>query len=202
MRTRKVMAGLVVVVAIAIVAPLAISQGPDGEKGGEGMQIPPEALANMMPGEHHEYLNVLEGKWNVTSKYWMAPDQPPSESAGTSTFKWLFEGRYLQENLSMVGAMGPFQGRGFIGYDNQKKKYFSVWMDSMSTRVMVSEGTCDDSHKVFTFLEEGHNSWLGEKMKYRSVLKVINDAKVVFEMFQTGEDGQENKALEVNYTRA
>ena len=196
------MAGSVVVVAIAIVAPLAISQGPEGDKGGEGMQMTPEMMAKMMPGEHHEYLKVLEGKWNVTSKYWMDPAAPPSESTGTSTFSWFFDGRYLQENLSMEGAMGAFQGRGFLGYDNQKKKYFSVWMDSMSTGVMVSEGTCDDSHKVFTYVGEADDPWTGGHKRIRSVLKVINEAKLLFEMFETGEDGKEVKSLEVNYTRA
>ena len=106
------------------------------------------------------------------------------------------------EALSMVGAMGPFQGRGFLGYDNHKKKYFSLWMDSMSTGVMMSEGTCDDSHKVFTYVGAADDPWTGEPKKFRSVLKVINEAKLSFEMFETGEDGKEKKSLEVNYTRA
>lgn len=201
MRVRTVLAGLVLVATTAMLTRHVVSQEQTGAPEGEGMEMTPEMLAYMNPGEHHEHLKALEGKWNVVSKYWMDPSAPPSESKGTSTFGWVLGGRYLQENFSVVGARGPFEGLGFLGYDNHKKKYVDVWMDSMGTGMMASEGTCDDSHKVFTYVSEGDNPWTGGHTKYRNVLKVINESKLTFEMFETGAEGKERKSLEVVYTR-
>src|SRR6266436_3027817 len=49
---------------------------------------------------------------------------------------------------TMMGA--PFTGHGMTGFDNVTGKYWSTWNDSMSTGVMLSEGTCD-AQKVCTF---------------------------------------------------
>ena len=53
------------------------------------------------------------------------------------------DGRVLIEEVtsSMMGM--PFTGHGMTGYDNVTGKYWSTWTDSMSTGLMVSEGTCD-----------------------------------------------------------
>jgi len=34
-------------------------------------------------------------------------------------------------------------GHGMTGYDNVSGKYWATWNDSMTTGVMVSQGTCD-----------------------------------------------------------
>ena len=42
----------------------------------------------------------------------------------------------------------PFTGHGMRGYDNVSGKYWSTWNDSMSTGMMVSEGTCDAQKRL------------------------------------------------------
>ena len=100
------------------------------------------------PGPAHKVLDALAGEWNVESRWWMAPDAPPAESKGTSKRHWALGGRYVQEEFSgeMMGA--PFQGIGFTGYDNMKKKYVGVWMDSMSTAMFTTEGTADAAQPI------------------------------------------------------
>ena len=49
----------------------------------------------------------------------------------------------------MMGT--PFTGHGMTGYDNVTGKYWSTWTDSMSTGIMVSEGSCD-AEGVCTFI--------------------------------------------------
>ena len=44
--------------------------------------------------------------------------------------------------LTMPGPDGsmmqhPFNGNSLTGYDNQKQKYVNLWMDDMSTSVMI-----------------------------------------------------------------
>ncbi len=55
----------------------------------------------------------------------------------------MLDGRVMSEDFkgSMMGM--PFTGHGMHGYDNVTGKHWSTWNDSMSTGLMVSEGTCD-----------------------------------------------------------
>jgi hypothetical protein len=62
----------------------------------------------------------------------MEPGQPPLESEGTAEHKMILGVRYLQQAFTgdMMGT--PFGGIGLNGYDNQKQKFVSTWVDSMS----------------------------------------------------------------------
>ena len=42
----------------------------------------------------------------------------------------------------------PYRGHGMTGFDNVTDKYWSTWNDSMSTGIMVTEGTCDAQGKA------------------------------------------------------
>ena len=98
---------------------------------------------------------------------------------------------------------GPFEGFGMLGYDNMKKKYISMWVDNMGTGMMTSEGTADGSGKTFTFTtEEGYVCPMsGQHEKPKTVLKMVGEDKMVFEMHNKGPDGKEFMNLEVTYTR-
>ena len=87
----------------------------------------------MTPGENHRVLDALVGNWDFTIKSWMSVDAPPEESTGTSQIVWDLDGHFLKETVqgSMMGK--PFSGLGYVGYDNLKKEYESIWLDNMST---------------------------------------------------------------------
>lgn len=155
------------------------------------------------PCEFHGYLEPLVGKWNTTSKFRHDEDAPWSTSTGESVIKWVLGGRHIVENVESTSPEMPFVGMGITGYDKLKKKYVSVWIDSMSTTQMVSTGTIDDSHKVITFTGTFDDVMTGEKDKpQKTVLRFINDKKIVVEMYQRDEAGKWYMNLEVAYTRA
>jgi hypothetical protein len=154
------------------------------------------------PGEFHAHLKPLEGQWNTKVKFWMDPSAPPDESTGTCMRKWILGGRFLQEEFTGTDSQGqPFSGLGYSGYDNVKKKYVSTWMDTMCCGMMVSYGTCNPSGKEFTYVSDTDDPVTGKPKKMRSVLKIINNEKNIFEMYDTGPDGKEFKTLEAEYTR-
>ena len=47
-----------------------------------------------MPGEPHKLFSSLAGNWTTTSKEWMEPGKPPTESTGTAEMKMLLDGRF------------------------------------------------------------------------------------------------------------
>jgi hypothetical protein len=164
-----------------------------------------EAYAKLaQPGEHHKYLGNLAGKWKVTGKTWMAPGQPPMEMSGTTEASWILGGRYLQEvhKSSFMGQ--PFEGRSIDGYDNTSKDYFSTWIDSMGTGVMLFRGSCDDPCKVLTQVAEGPDPMSGKVMKTKTVVTFVDRDTYRFEMYMVGAgpDGQDAKVMETTARRA
>jgi hypothetical protein len=155
------------------------------------------------PGEHHKLLEPGIGKWNLTATWWAEPGGDPQVSTATSECKWILGGRYLQENVSGEMDGNPFQGIGLTGYDNFKEKYFSFWIDEMSTTYMISEGTVDSSGKIFTFYGTYDDPVTGEKdRKTKSVTRIVDNNSQLYEMFEYDADGNEWKSFEVKYSRA
>ncbi len=154
------------------------------------------------PGEEHKRLKKMAGTWDVNAKMWFAPEMEPVESKGSSKIRLILGGRYIEQKYECPMMGMPFQGLGFEGYDMIKKKYVSIWMDSTGTGIFYSEGTVDETGKVFTYIGKMDDPFTGEKDKpMRSVAREINDDKVVFEMYETRPDVGEYKSMELTYTR-
>jgi hypothetical protein len=179
----------------------------DDKKSGEG-----DMMAMMMelakPGENHKLLEGVVGKWSYSVKYWMSPDAPPSESAGTSVARAVMGGRYvITDHTGKMQMPGPdgkmmdmeFKGMAVEGYDNAKKKFVSSWIDNMGTGIMNSEGTYDAARKTFTYLAE-YEPMPGMKTKVRETIKVTDKDHRTFEFFED-RGGKEVKTMELNYSR-
>lgn len=152
------------------------------------------------PGAAHEMLAKMAGTWTTHTKSWMAPGKPPMESSGTSAQKMLFDGRYLQQEFfgDMMGT--PFTGFGLCGYDNQKERFVSTWIDSMSTAIYYFEGSGDAEGGTITQVCRYEDPVRGP-MKLRSVTRIVDDDTHLFEMYGTDSSDKEQKMMEITYTR-
>src|SRR5262245_48270759 len=70
------------------------------------------------PGAAHKVLDPMVGAWNIKMTCREVPGGPPQESTGRSEIKWIFDGRFLEENASGKHGDEVFVGRGLCGYDN------------------------------------------------------------------------------------
>lgn len=154
------------------------------------------------PGAEHAVLNNFIGKWKVTSHSWMKPGDAPQESKATSTFKWVLDGHFLQQKYKGDWAGEPFEGIGFLGYDKMKKKYVSVWMDSMATSFFESAGqyhaatrTIKDSGTFACPLTNETNKW------FRAEWKIIDKKQHIYSMYFKDAKGKEFKSMELVYRR-
>ena len=170
------------------------AEAPDMAAGMEAMQ---KAAA---PGENHEFLAGLEGDWSFASKVWMAPGQPPMESAGKSTKSMIMGGRYLQEKVegSMMG--NTFHGLGVTAYDNTAGEFINTWFDDMSTSIAVARGQRDGD--TLTMHGEYLDPMSKQTMKVRYVTRVVDADHHVFEYFMTMPGAPEMKSMEIAYSRA
>lgn len=172
-----------------------------------------EAFAKMGAlNENHKLLAGMVGDWDYTMKSWMDPSAPPEESKGTAKHVPMMDGRFIHSEyhgkMTMPGPDGKptemdFHGAGVTGYDNMSQKFQSVWMDSMSTGMMMSEGTYNPAEKTFTYAGEMcdmTNPTPGAKCKVRYTIKMVDNDKQLFEWFEL-RGGKEVKTMEITYTR-
>lgn len=152
------------------------------------------------PGEPHKLFATLAGSWTTTTKEWMEPGKPPTESTGTAEMKMLLDGRFLYQEYTgnMMGQ--PFSGVGIDAYDNMTKKYMTAWMDTMGTGIFMMEGTASADGKTIT-LRGSHPEPGGGKMTHRAVWKIVNNDTQTFDMYGAHHGGKEMKVLEITYTR-
>lgn len=203
MKTRWVPVWLLLAGTMFWITGTALAQPEEGEEDEMDPAAMLQAYKKMSePTKFHENLRPLIGRWTTASKWRMSPEESWDESTGTAEFKWILDNRFVQQQVN--GSMGegyPFEGIGLITYDKIKNKYVTVWADNFMSNFMVSEGTCDPSGKVITFHGESTDPWTGETTTDKSVMRILNNDKHVFEMYMTSPDGDEFKSLEVTYTR-
>jgi Protein of unknown function (DUF1579) len=170
-----------------------------------GKQMDPQAMMEMYkklgtPGEPHKLFASLAGSWTTTTKEWMEPGKPPTESTGSAEMKMLLDGRFLYQELNGQMMGQPFSGIGIDAYDNMTKKYVTAWMDSMATGIFMMEGTSSADGKTIT-LRGSHSEPGGGRMSHRAVWKIVDGNTQTFDMYGTHHGGKEMKVLEINYTR-
>ena len=201
MKLQKRVIGVACALLAIVVVGRVYAQDKKPEMDQENMM---EAWAKAnMPGEFHAHLGAMIGHWNYKSRFRPAAEAPWTESAGTSEIKWAMGKRFLIESVKGEMQGMPWEGMGITGYDNAKKKYTSAWLDSMSTAIMTSLGTIDDSRKVITFMGSLDDPISGQKDKpIKTILRLINKTKLVTEMYERDEKGEWFMNLEVVYTRS
>ena len=164
MRSRTI----IYLLALAFVAvPLSLAKAEDAAAPAAAADKGKPAMDEAMmakwkeastPNENHKVLDPLVGSWNYTMKMWMAPDAPPEESTGTQTVEWIMGGRFIEKIVSGQSMGMPFSGKEITGYDNTKKEYQTVWLDNMSTGIMMSSGSFDAATKtVIKTVSQGKN---------------------------------------------
>lgn len=193
---------------IALAGLIAVAQPEGGAKKPEqpaGQPSPADMMkmweqANA-PTEHHKHLERFVGEWDTKVKVWMDPAAPAMESAGRMSQRMEFGGRYLYSQYKGEFMGQPFTGVALTGFNNATKKHEGFWVDSMSTAMSVTTGTCDSEGGVFTFTGERDDPMTGGKVKTREVM-TFKGADTYTQEFFESHDGAETRTMEITYTRA
>jgi hypothetical protein len=190
-------------IAIAALASLAGAQQTQKKP-----EMTPEQKAEMeaymkagTPGAPHKALAATVGTYDLKIRSWHEPGGAPMEDPGTATRSMALDGRVLVEQVksSMMGM--PYTGHGMMGFDNVTGKYWSTWNDSMSTGILVTEGTCDDQGKTCTFTGTWNDAIKKAPVKARMTTRWTSPTTEIFELYAPGKDGKEFKMMEITYTK-
>ena len=154
----------------------------------------------MATNENHSFLAGFAGEWTVTTTSWMQPGAPPVTNAGTAKIEIVLGGRYLMMRFAgqMFGQL--YEGLQIVGYDNQQRKYVSLWIDSMGTAFYLTTGTREPNSN--TINDTG--VWpdpMGGTSKVRAVTKLVSPDEYTYELYMVNPDGSEFKSFEYRATR-
>lgn len=146
------------------------------------------------PGPEHQKLMESVGTWDAVMKL------GEMESKGVMTLKKDLNGLWISSEFVGEFAGQKFSGKGFDGYDPVRKKYVSVWVDSMSPSPMLSEGTFDKDGKVLTMTGEGPGPD-GSPAKFRMTTDYKDKDTMVWTMFLVGPDDKGIPMFSISYKR-
>ncbi len=193
---------LVVTAVAALFAAPALAQDK-----GKMPEMTPEQKAEMeaymkagTPGEPHKKMAAMAGTYDMVMKSWHEPNGQPMVEKGTAVRTVELDGRVIVERVTATMMGMPFTGHSMTGYDNVTGKYWSTWTDSMSTGLMVSEGTCD-ANNACTFTGTWNDAIKKAPVKARMTTRWTSPTTEVFEMYGPGRDGKEMKMMEITYTK-
>lgn len=186
--------------ALLLAAPLAAQET-------QAPEMTPDTQAMMQafqkagtPGAEHQRLASLAGNYDLTVKSWHSPGAEPATDTGTATRKMILGDRVMVEEVTAQMMGQPFSGQGLHGYDNVTGKYWAAWNDSMSTGLMISEGSCDADLSC-TYTGTHHDPVSKQPQTTRMTSKWTDKITEVFEMHGPGPDGKETKMMEITYKK-
>ena len=145
------------------------------------------------PGPEHEKFKDLVGEWDCTVK------MGPMEVKAKAAYNLDFGGFFLIEQFEGDFGGMKFKGRGQAGYCPIRKKYFTVWIDSMSPTPLVMTGNFDQSGKTLTEEGEGPNQE-GKMAKFKSVSTLADKDTINFTMYEV-KDGKDTEMMSIVYKR-
>ncbi|HMG36113.1 MAG TPA: DUF1579 family protein [Blastocatellia bacterium] len=180
---------LLVLFAMLVSACLAAPQ--------EKNQQMTDTMKAMQPGEHHKQLDGLAGSWDVMVKFKYGPG-PERQSHATSEALWILGGRFIQQVYKNESGL---EVRQFLGYDNQKKKFFEIKLDNMDTGVLRTEGTISEDGKVITNIGERTDPMTGQTTRLRTVTTIIDRDHYTLEWYQSAGGEKEDKVVTMLHTR-
>jgi len=146
------------------------------------------------PTEAHKALKSMEGTWTATMK------MEGTEFPGEMTAKMECGGLWLASDYKTDFGGLKFSGKGLDGYDTKKKRFVSVWVDSMTTAPMILEGEFNEGKKELVMTGKATNDQ-GQPINVRTVSKHESDDHHTFEMFEVKDDGTEKSMFTIDYKR-
>jgi hypothetical protein len=183
-----------VLLAIGLLALTSGSRLGAGDKKDKGPPpLPP-------PGPEQKLLKELAGTFDATIAF-VGDDGKKNESKGVMKRQMILDGRILHEEYEGTVGGQPFKGLGMTGFDAHKKKYTSVWADSMTNSIAISEGMYDEKTKTYHHTGEDVDPYTGKKLKTRDELQIVGPNEQLLTMYRQPAGGKEFKMLEIRYVR-
>jgi len=166
--------------------------------GGVGAARAAAPVARQQAEAPNAPLAGLAGHWVVRQSMWLDAGSAPVVDHGTADLKMVLGGSHLRQDLRIASSK-PFEGLGYIGYDDATGKYDSSWMDTNFAGMIVAHGDFDAASRTYTFTGAMAGKD-GTPIPVREVMRVDDDDHFVYQYYET-RHGKEALAVSLEYTR-
>ncbi|WP_051407847.1 DUF1579 family protein [Mesorhizobium sp. L48C026A00] len=203
-----------IVVAFALPVPSgALAQDGSAAAAPPTQSELPKWLSRGLPGQAHEVLAPLVGTWRVQLSFYgtlgRSPDQPPLVTDDLiSRRQWLAGGRYIEDTMEGTLDGAPIWRKGWLGYSIMDDRYEWITIDPVNTTMMYYEGIPGPGNQrpismsgAFTDQGVAGEDTVGKSIGMRTVIKIENNDRHVFELYFTRPGQQETLATRGLYTR-
>jgi hypothetical protein len=189
----RVITFLVAAALLGFLAGTGFGDDPDPEQAKEMKEM----AAMGRPGKPHALLARMAGHWEVEARTWTGPGHS-STTRGTSVNRMVMGGRFLQTTYKGSFLGKPFEGTGYLGFDNLKRRFQSAWIASTGTAIEIQEGDTDsDGTKIEL---RGSYDTRESSMPNRVVYSVQDDDHFTMESYVVYQ-GQEVRDMELKFHR-
>ena len=155
-------------------------------------------LLNLLPDEADSPI-ISKQDASAETTMWMGPGEP-QKGTGVMKNSWTLGDRFLHHDYHATeGPFPGFAGSGYWGYNRTTQEYEGVWLDTASTALQVERGTKDGN--VWTMTGAMKCPATGADVQKKSVVTLQSKDHHTLEMFFVGPDGNEMKAMEIQYRR-
>ena len=151
--------------------------------------------------QFEEFKAALIGDWRGTKQLYMSPPPaPPVSSASTLSITSVAGGSFLQFNYDWTFEGAAEAGVLLFGYDEQNAAS-AAWVDSfhMSTRIMSCAGRAGDRS---VNLRGSYEAPPGADWGWRITIHSVSTAELQIVMHNISPEGQEDLAVQIDYTRS
>src|SRR5690242_1044512 len=129
------------------------------------------------PGPEHQKLGELVGDWDAVM------EMGPMKTNGKMTYKSICGGMWVQSDFEGDVAGQKFSGHGLDGYDSAKKKFVSIWTDSMDSAPMLLEGNFEPANSKTMVMTGESKGPDGKPMKVKTTTEMKDKDHLTFKMF-------------------
>ena len=210
---KQILRAMMLATAACILTMSSLAQTRDTREAlPPAQQTVPDWVKRGIPGAGHAALAPLVGLWRVELSIYgtmgRSPDLPPIVSQDIRTTRvWIADGQYIEDTTEGSVDGKPYWRRGWLGYSNLDHRY--EWV-TVAPRVpmMIYLGKPGSGEKmpievsgVFTDQGVVNERTVGKPVGQRTVIRIENNDRHVFDLFFTPPGGKEQLALRGVYTR-
>lgn len=153
------------------------------------------------PGPEHRALDPFVGTWRTAVSMWWSPDGPPDVSTGTMTNAWTLDGHHLEQRYSGTAGGQPFQGQGTWGFDVAAGEYNGMWIDTMSTSMMVSRGKRSADGKTFVMTSTNTDPVSGKRVNSEEEIVIESPDRHTMTSYKLEDGKRVEKSMQIVYER-
>jgi hypothetical protein len=165
--------------------------------------MPNDNLAKSLSSGPHAMLNRLAGEWAGTCRTWFEPGVLADETSVSGSIRPVLEGRFALHEYAGTLDGQAYQGLALYGYELPAGRYVAAWVDSFhnGTAIMFSQTRAADGGS-FSVMGSYGDPGGGPDWGWRTTIELSQPDRLVITHYNITPQGEEAKAVEMDYQRA